>query len=100
KSLAEPCAIRIAIEIDDGNVERIEHGGKIVGGKAAVVEVSRVRQLFSADVDSRRPRIRFGLEQRKVERLGFAGASVVDKQHVAAVAQGRKESEISTGRTG
>src|ERR1700676_5541339 len=100
KCLAEPGAIRITVEIDGGNVERIEQGGEIVGGKAAVVKVSRVAQLFPAGVNSRRPGIRFSLQQRTVECLGFAGAAIVHEQHVAPVAQGCEKSKISTGRTG
>src|ERR1700716_2381118 len=100
KCLAEPGAIRIAIKIDDGKVERIEQGGEIVGGKAAVVKVSRVAQLFPADVNSRRPGIRFSLQQRAVEGFGFPRAAIVHKQHVAAVAQRRKKSKVSAGRTG
>jgi hypothetical protein len=100
KCLAEPGAIRITVEIDDGNVERIEQGGEIVGGKAAVVKVSRVAQLLPAGVNSRRPGVRFSLQQRTVEGLGFAGAAIVQKQHVAAVTQRRKKRKIPTGRTG
>ena len=98
KHLREVRAVRVAVQVDAFDRQRIEHRRQIVGGERRAVEGDRASERAPAVADVVLRERRGVLQLRAVDRARASGATVVHDQHVVARAQRREQREILFAR--
>ena len=96
--LADEGAVAVAVEIDFVDLQRIQHGGNVVGGEMRAVEIRLRAELIGARFQrggiARIARLNF----RTIDRAGGSRAALVDDDHVAMFAQRAEDVEIRVAR--
>ena len=87
EDLREERAVRVAVQVHLAQVQRPDHGGEVVGGVGAAVQVGVVAELLAALGRRRRVRRDEVLQRRAVDGLGPPGPALVDDQEVALAQQ-------------
>src|SRR5258708_1124544 len=99
KSLRKERAVRIAVEIDLVDAQRVEHSSHVVRGKAGTVEIGSRSQIRAAIRNVWQRRIGILLQRLTIYILRRAGAAIVDEKQIAAIHQRMKQPNISRATT-
>ena len=100
-------AVRVAVDVDAREAERVEHVDHVVDGGARAVGVAAApetgaaapdREPVGPQRDGRERGVREVLERRAVDQLRLARAALVDEQERSRAARGPEHREVVAGR--
>src|SRR6185295_4326649 len=86
ENLADISAVAVAVVVDLGNLQRIEHRDDVADGERRAVEPGLVAELLGTGLEPGRIIGVTGLNLLAVERTGSTRAALVDDHDVATVA--------------
>ncbi len=98
--LPEERAVRVAVQVDAVDPQRVEHSGEVVGGQRRAVEVGRGAELLATQPDVLDVVALQRLEPRTVDDRRRARAASIDEQHVATGEQWCEQIEVVVARIG
>ncbi len=99
QDLSEIRGVAVTVIVDRPGLQRLQHGGDVVGGQGGAEQVGGITELPAAargDLRAHVERLAHGVA---VDRLRQPRAALVDDDDVAMVTQAAEQGEITEARS-